>query len=359
MPSTITVSWSGPGNLTARHYYYVPSVANPENPVIWYYVETTGAQWTTNSTITLPANCVIYNLKISNSNGAVGQSVTIFGYQMNATGKGGIINTLNNKVKNSSWTGSESVTATYSYSGNPAKPTRTMPAGSWTDLYCSYTQSQFFSGVSLEISYYTAEEIEQGFEPGGDAMPDEVDGRISFIIEPYGENRQRYGTAIGGAPTSQSEVIPSFDCYIPTTFTDSTTMAIDNDNFIYQLPIWYDVQYTDFKNGFYSDDNYPLQYCCINGSVYFRGWIRNTNTSWTQQSVIFTLPEGFRPTSTTNKNVYVNISGSKTGTKAYAIIQITPAGDVKYLWSVNFATYIRKVGTGANTYLSMDAGFRK
>ena len=103
MPSTITVSWSGPGNLTARHYYYVPSVANPENPVIWYYVETTGAQWTTNSTITLPANCVIYNLKISNSNGAVGQSVTIFGYQMNATGKGGIINTLNNKVKNSSF----------------------------------------------------------------------------------------------------------------------------------------------------------------------------------------------------------------------------------------------------------------
>ena len=358
MPTTITVSWNGPGNLTCTHWY---ALENQYDYSIEYaYSYTVSGSWSTASTIALPANCVVYNLKITNTNGQTGQSVTLYGCQLNATGKSGIINTLNNKVKSSSWTGSESATVTYTYSGAPAKTitTRIKP-GLPINYQQQRTETKYFGGVSIQISYYTAEEIEQGFEPDGDAMPDEFDGRISFIIEPYGENRQRYGVAIGGAPTSPSDTLPSFDCYIPTTFTDSTTMAVDNESFIYQQPIWYDVAYTDFKNGFYSDDNYPLQYCCINGSVYFRGWIRNTNSSWTQQSVIFTLPEGFRPTFNTNKNVFVSISGSKTGTKAYAIIQITTAGDVKYLWSVNFSTYLKKVGTGANTYLSMDGGFRK
>ena len=70
MPSSTTVSWSAVGNLTCTHYYNFYQQADPTT-VVWAYKQTVAGTDQKTATITLPANCRVYNIKITNGNGAV------------------------------------------------------------------------------------------------------------------------------------------------------------------------------------------------------------------------------------------------------------------------------------------------
>lgn len=359
MPSSTTVSWSAVGNLTCTHYYNFYQQADPTTAV-WAYKQTVAGTDQKTATITLPANCRVYNIKITNGNGAVGQGVTLYGAYVGSSGKQAIMNALNNKVKAAGWTGSESASMVFKWTGNPDKPYRTT-SGTPSGSTHSYSQTKYFGAVSLQILYYTAEEIAAGAEVGDDILPEEYDPTISFIIEPYGPNRKRYGVAVAGAPTSESDTTPSFDCYIPTTFTNSVAMLLTSDKFIYQEPLWQDVM--SFSNNYYSDDEAPLQYCSMNGSVYMRGIIRNSSTTWALNKSIFTLPEGYRPSYAVQKQCFLNTQAPRTGNKkGYCLIGIGTDGVVTFIhpcqW-LNTNSITNTSYTDSVAFICMDMGFRK
>lgn len=360
MPSSTTVSWSAPGTLSCTHYYAFDSLTTDGASSIYEYKQTVAGTDTKTATITLPANCQVYNIKITNTNGAVGQSVTLYGAHVGSSGKQALMNALNNKVKASSWSGSESASMVFKWTGNPDKPYKTIGYTNIGDTY-SYSQSKYFGAVTLQILYYTAEEIAAGVEVGDDILPDEYDPNIRFIIEPYGSNRERYGVAVYGAPTSQSETTPSFDCYVPTIFSTSKTMNFTNSKFIYQEPLWQDVM--SFSNNYYSDDDAPLQYCSLNTNIYMRGIIRNSSTTWSLNKPIFTLPEGYRPSYAVKKQCFLNTQAPRTGNKkGYCLIGIGEDGVVTFIqpcqW-LNTNSITNTTYTDSVAFICMDMGFRK
>lgn len=362
MPTTVTVSFPNSGTLTAKASY----TSSEPGPTYsqWYFVNVkqvgTSTKTSTNNLV-LPQGCEVYKITASTySNDAMQMMVNNGGITVSKANMVALTNYFTSLAASADYNGTISVVYRYNGYNWPS------PVGLETeqDMYfasITRTHTATFPANTLSIIYYTAEEIAQGIVPGDDILPDEADGNISFIIEPYGENRQRYGVAIGGAPTSQSNEIPSFDCYIPTTFTNTTVMTLNNDKFIYQIPLWTEVPYANFANNYYPHDMWSLEYCCINSSIYLKGFVNNTSTTWALNKVICTLPEECWPSYTVIKECPMATYALRGSKKGYAVISIGTNGQVKYVNPVEFAgtSGVSNTDHGDSSWICLDLGYRK
>lgn len=217
----------------------------------------------------------------------------------------------------------------------------------------TFTSSYYFTACSLDVIWVPAgEEIPEAEDP----IHENTDSNALFVINPYGPVKESCGVGIGGWPVGDSANNPTMDCFIKTVFKKPLTIA--NNSVITQNPVWkdtYGMLKNDYTYRMVDNEIYgPPQFCQVNGTVYLRGYVTRAGVS--NNTLIFTLPEGYRPSKELQKTCYYQRTNSQ-GDKGFAIIKIGTDGNVTFVLCRSWGTAGNALNTSTG-FINLDLSFR-